>query len=201
MSSPFHSILDYFANKTSLRSTSSPRACIHFSPLSLHWLFLECTRVLHCCCLGSALIPLNHMAVRLFFCRLRHHERDTCYQAGYVLRGEISLYRHLAGRCIKGPPKIREWVFVSLEVRGVVAHVSIAYTVGDTAVDTSYRTRHIPRGRVGTMAMAGYDTVLWYKTETLKKATFSEGRRNILPELVSDLATSHRRPPFCDYKL
>ncbi|KAI0233170.1 putative skeletal organic matrix protein 7 [Lamellibrachia satsuma] len=102
----------------------------------------------------------------------RHHDRDACYQAGHVLKGEMFLYVNLVGRCANGPPPTRTWVWVFINVRGAVATVRVAGSV----VARDYRTRHWPRGHVGSMAMRGYGTVMWYKPEVLIAQPYATAR-------------------------
>ena len=101
----------------------------------------------------------------------RHHDPEACYQAGYVLNGEMFLSATISGRCPGGPPSTRQWVAVDVQVRGIVVSVK----VDGNFVRRRYRARHWPRGDVGTMALTGYNTTLWYKPEVVVGRQFRTG--------------------------
>ena len=99
------------------------------------------------------------ISVFLFF---RPHSAPSCFQTGYVYKGQPKFDGANTATCPTGPPKGAEWFNVKVTVSTTTPAGDVQVHLNGTLV-TSFNPRYPIKRRGGILVANGYNNVVYYR--------------------------------------
>ncbi|CAH3133738.1 unnamed protein product [Porites lobata] len=96
------------------------------------------------------------------FVYFRPHSSSTCFQTGYVYKGQPKFDGGKSASCPNGPPKGAEWFNIRVAVSNSTPAGEVKVYLKGTLV-TSFNPRYPIRKRGGVLVANGYSNVVYYK--------------------------------------